>query len=207
MMKRLFAVTIAVGLGLVGSVAAAQPAGKGNAKSDEAKEKGNQGGNEARGNQKGKQKAAEGKAKGKAKADEAKEKGREGAAEGKAKGEDRPEGEPHGRDEKVGGAPEAAKKPLPDDQLEKEAQKHAARMARIERLEALAEENRNDKLLEKAKMLRDKEMKRHERKMEKLRDKPSTGKGDEKERGKGEKAGHDQKGAAKGKKKGQSNDD
>ena len=57
----------------------------------------------------------------------------------------------------------------PDSAIEKELQKHAKRVAIIERLKELAKENANDKLDEKANVLIEKEQTRHERKLERLR--------------------------------------
>ncbi|TDP64533.1 hypothetical protein DFR33_109197 [Bradymonas sediminis] len=53
-------------------------------------------------------------------------------------------------------------------QLDKELQKHAKRVAKINRLKQISEQNKNEKLGERAEMLMAKETKRHTRRLSKL---------------------------------------
>lgn len=72
--------------------------------------------------------------------------------------------------EKAGKGAAAAKKKGPDfdKKTSAELEKHAERVAKIQRIRELAQEKDNEKLLETAKTLGEKERKRHTRAMERL---------------------------------------
>lgn len=103
---------------------------------------------------------ARGKARGEKPADKPGERADRGEDEGEARASD-----------KGGKMAKKAKKakPHPDQAIEKELQKHAKRIATIERLSELAEGNDNSELDEKAAMLLEKEQKRHEQKLARLK--------------------------------------
>lgn len=76
------------------------------------------------------------------------------------------------------------------DALAKEDRKHLKRMANINRIHQLGQDNDNQNLVQKAEMLREKEQKRHQKKLQTLQKSPAangdTGPGKEKAKGNGD---------------------
>jgi hypothetical protein len=157
MLRRIVTLVIACAMALLTVPAFSQGKGKGAEKREEAREK------------QAKRKGNKGKSKRVEKA----QKGKPGKGKGAENGKGEKAGKAKGKPEKAGkgeeaGEPSTQPSGAKAKQRTQERKKHLQRLAKIDRIAEIGAEEKNENLVEKAKMLREKETKRHRRALKRI---------------------------------------
>ncbi len=161
MPRRIVTLVIACAMALLTVPAFSQGKGKGAEKREEAREK------------QAKRKGNKGKSKRVEKAQKGKPGKGKGAENGPPAGKGKKAGEAKGKPEKAGkgeeaGEPSTQPSGAKAKQRTQERRKHLQRLAKIDRIAEIGAEKKNENLVEKAKMLREKETKRHRRALKRI---------------------------------------